>query len=48
MRQKGKARRLLTPGLPFLLPLGITKPLVLPGVSKKALAKEKSKKDGLW
>ena len=26
-----------------MLPFGITKPLVLPGVSKKALAKEKSK-----
>ena len=28
----------------FLLPLGLTKPLVLPGVNKEALAKEKSKK----
>ena len=27
-----------------MLPLGLTKPLVLPGVNKKALAKEKSKK----
>ena len=32
-----------TPAASFLLPLGLTKPLVLPGVSEEALAKEKVK-----